>query len=154
MSDGSRWEHFIQRNLRLLNKFEFYFSYRAGFFPENPPDFNSIIDRFRSPFWLEEKRWFIACDYIPSRSEITIYSIPTFKTNVHKEFNLEQISYFNFSPEINCTDIMDCVNIVKLNLTEAMANDKNKKVRFSLNSEQRFRNLFYLECVKKLSAFS
>jgi hypothetical protein len=53
--DGNRWEQFIQKNLSLLNKFDFLFDEILDG-EEDFPDIESIITSFRTTFWLENKK--------------------------------------------------------------------------------------------------
>ncbi|CAF4656252.1 unnamed protein product, partial [Rotaria magnacalcarata] len=48
--DGFRWEKFIQKRLPFLN------------------NLHSIINSYRTPFWLERKHWYVTCDYTISAS--------------------------------------------------------------------------------------
>lgn len=75
--DGSYWEIFIQNNLFLLKKFEFFLT--CGTNKSNNPDsFDSVIIPFQSPFWLNNKNWFVTYNYIPQRSKILLYTTPAF----------------------------------------------------------------------------
>ena len=67
--DGKRWEEFIQVNLPHLDQFQF--DVRCHQMPKQTrEDFHSIIESFRSPFWIEHKKWFVQCQWDPSyRSE-------------------------------------------------------------------------------------
>ena len=74
--DGKRWEQFIQINLPHLDKFQFFITY-ANSNSQTPGDLELIIESFRSPFWIEHKRWFVAGEFNIDRSyEILVYSIP------------------------------------------------------------------------------
>ncbi|UJR38730.1 hypothetical protein I4U23_031395 [Adineta vaga] len=76
----SQWENFIQKNLVYLYKFQF--SLTCEDFHIN--HIETLINAFRSSFWLEEKSWPIICEvYNWSQwSELTIYS----STNVQTFF--------------------------------------------------------------------
>lgn len=55
----SQWEEFIKRKLPDLSKLEVcIFCYCS-----NWKDFESLIAGFRTRFWLEEKRWFVTCQF-------------------------------------------------------------------------------------------
>ncbi|CAF4999103.1 unnamed protein product [Rotaria sp. Silwood1] len=41
-----------------------------------PENLNSIILPFRTPFWLDEKRWLVACDFLLEAGDSRIYTIP------------------------------------------------------------------------------
>ncbi|CAF2144497.1 unnamed protein product [Rotaria magnacalcarata] len=75
--DGFRWEEFIQKRLPFLNKFDFCF--RSTF--RNYSEFHSlhsIINSYRTPFWLERKHWYVTCDYTisASSSQVILYTKP------------------------------------------------------------------------------
>ncbi|CAF2173055.1 unnamed protein product [Rotaria magnacalcarata] len=75
--DGFRWEKFIQKRLPFLNKFDFCF--RSTF--RNYSEFHSlhsIINSYRTPFWLERKHWYVTCDYTisASSSQVILYTKP------------------------------------------------------------------------------
>ncbi|CAF4121460.1 unnamed protein product, partial [Adineta steineri] len=56
--DGYRLEQIIKNKLPLLSQFTFFFSYKYFSQPKNTPNsIKTIIAPFRTPFWLEEKRW-------------------------------------------------------------------------------------------------
>ncbi|CAF1419927.1 unnamed protein product [Rotaria sordida] len=55
----SQWEGFIRLKLPQLYRFEFcIFCYCS-----NWENFESLIAAFRTSFWLEEKRWFVTCQF-------------------------------------------------------------------------------------------
>ncbi|CAF4505089.1 unnamed protein product [Rotaria socialis] len=75
--DGFRWEEFIQKSLPLLNKFDFCFRRTSS----NCSEFHSlhsIINQYRTPFWLEHKYWYVTCDYTisASSSQVILYTKP------------------------------------------------------------------------------
>ncbi|CAF1468361.1 unnamed protein product, partial [Adineta steineri] len=76
--DGSQWEEFIQTKLPFLNKFHFCFRHTIQKNYEKYISIDSIINQYRTPFWLEKKRWFVTCDCVmrSSLSEIILYTIP------------------------------------------------------------------------------
>jgi hypothetical protein len=90
---GSYWEQFIQNNLPLLNKFQFFLTYSNDEFNDNN-SFDSLILPFQSPFWLNDKHWFVTCDYIPRASQIRLYTTPTFK-DTETGFPTFQVSSMN-----------------------------------------------------------
>ena len=75
MFNGHYLRHFILTSLPLLNDFEFFFAY-CPVEKCNPVSLQSLIDSFRTSFWLEEKQWFVTCDYIISLNTIRLYSLP------------------------------------------------------------------------------
>ena len=69
----SQWEGFIQSKLPKLYQLEFFiFCYCS-----NWENFESLIDAFRTPFWLEDKRWFVTCQFRDDWiSSFTIFTSP------------------------------------------------------------------------------
>ncbi|CAM4913739.1 unnamed protein product [Rotaria socialis] len=68
-------EEFIQKSLPLLNKFDFCFRRTSS----NCSEFHSlhsIINQYRTPFWLEHKYWYVTCDYTisASSSQVILYT--------------------------------------------------------------------------------
>ncbi|CAF3983850.1 unnamed protein product [Rotaria sp. Silwood1] len=90
--DGAYWEKFVQTKLPLLIRFEFFFEsclskrqqeYDGTYYYDEKDDnnnthtsLNSIILPFRTPFWLDEKRWLVACDFLLEDGDLRIYTIP------------------------------------------------------------------------------
>lgn len=94
MFDGYYWEQFIQNNLPSLNKFEFFFTYNSDEF-NGEPHFDSIISPFSTPFWLNNKHWFVTCDYIPRISKIIVYTAPVSMGDLQDYYTVFQISSTN-----------------------------------------------------------
>ena len=88
--DGSRWEQLIKTKLRHLDKFEFFFSYIFPARQDSPfVSLDSLIAPYRTPFWTEEKRWFVTCDYVYGSSTIRIYTTPIKIIAVKDSFRCE-----------------------------------------------------------------
>ncbi len=68
--DGSRWESLLSTT--SVVQFQFYFSATLTM---NKP-IHEILLPFRSPFWLDEKHWFVACDQHRLLDQSVLYSIP------------------------------------------------------------------------------
>jgi hypothetical protein len=85
--DGKRWEEFIQVNLTHLDKFEFIFIFRR-LIAYTPEELQSIIQSFQSQFWIEDKKWFVTCQFHSNKpEEIQIFSIPICKSRYQYELN-------------------------------------------------------------------
>ena len=76
--DGLYWEQFIQNNLRLLNKFQFYFTCEMRKL-DDVDQLMPFILSFQSSFWLTKKHCSITCDYIPRESKVRLYTTPISK---------------------------------------------------------------------------
>lgn len=73
--NGSEWTHLIQTKLSNLKTFRFFFSYNSRE-ANDAKDIDLIIDQFRTPFWLHEKKWIVVCDYSLNPKFINIYTVP------------------------------------------------------------------------------
>ena len=74
---GKRWEQFIQVNLPHLEQFQFDIR-SSQWIQQTPDDCKTMIESFRSPFWVEDKKWFVQCQWDPICSyEYELCSIPT-----------------------------------------------------------------------------
>jgi hypothetical protein len=93
--DGSYWEQFIQNKLLLLNKFQFFFTDNT-YKSHNSTTLDSLILPFQSPFWLNNKHWFVTCDYIPRESKIKLYTTPVcMKVDVATRSSIFEVSLTN-----------------------------------------------------------
>ncbi|CAF0822933.1 unnamed protein product [Rotaria sp. Silwood1] len=73
--DGQIWEKLITSSMPLLENFKFYFKFWRDF--NLTSDMNRIISTFSTPFYLQEKSWFIQCDANRHQFSIAIlYSLP------------------------------------------------------------------------------
>ncbi|CAF1131320.1 unnamed protein product [Adineta steineri] len=72
---GSRLEELIRAKAPTLVRFEFFLSYN---YQENDRfiSLESLMDPFRTPFWLNDKRWFVTCAYVPKGSTIWLHTTP------------------------------------------------------------------------------
>jgi hypothetical protein len=89
--DATFWEKFVQTKLICFNKFEFFFTY---FVQENTitPSLESIISLFQAPFWLNDKHWFVTCEYILNYAQLKLYTTPVSTTNFEKLIKYEASS--------------------------------------------------------------
>jgi hypothetical protein len=125
--NGNRWENFIQSHLPLLNRFEFYSS-GIQINPQNPSDLKEIISSFQTPFWLEDKKWFVACEIDSNTPRfIKLYSIPICVTELSYEIGKTTISTCPESNDGNIS-IMDNVDTVRLDFTKSLPLNMKKEV--------------------------
>jgi hypothetical protein len=115
--DGSRWERFIEAKLPLLNKFEFFISSSKNIQPDKSV-VESLIEPFRTPFWLESKRFFVTCDYIEHKKQVQLYSIPLCTRSFLFYAESTKISCSTLNIIDNDPALMDSVHHVSFNLTE------------------------------------
>ena len=135
--DGKRWEDFVQVNLPYLNQFKFDL-FCLDMMEETHEDLERILQSFRSSFWIEHKKWFIAMKFYNQLSNrIKIYSIPmgkiiniihlngenTILSTLNERYENEEITElrlrFPWSPSettLMSMNIFDCPKITKLHL--------------------------------------
>ncbi|CAF3213555.1 unnamed protein product [Rotaria sp. Silwood2] len=89
LMNGTRWEQLMLRT--RISKFNFRFKYNSSKSVIRNQDNNSLLDSFRSPFWLEQKRWFVACHKETLDSALNVYSVPEFRP--HHVFFYHNNSY-------------------------------------------------------------
>ncbi|CAF1141291.1 unnamed protein product [Adineta ricciae] len=79
----SQWEYLIHEKLPVLDTFKLYASTEQYQY-EDVKDIESMFNRFRTPFWLELKRWYITCEYVKdgNTSNIRLYS----RKDSHRNF--------------------------------------------------------------------
>ncbi|CAF1597906.1 unnamed protein product [Rotaria magnacalcarata] len=75
--DGARWEKLATRT--QIEKFNFRLNFARG--TTCNCDEKSLLEPFRSPFWLEQKRWFVAYHKQKWRHDnyLSIYTVPHFR---------------------------------------------------------------------------
>jgi hypothetical protein len=133
--NGHQWERFIQTNLPLLNKFEFYFHEdRAD--PVNPPDIEGIIASFRTAFWLELKKWFVTCEYnIKSPEQIRLYSMPICVSSLNSKSESTNISISNLTTAVyKNVPIMVNIDKIGFNFTKLTSSDIEQQVSMHENT--------------------
>jgi hypothetical protein len=121
----SQWEQFIRHKLPLLENFKFHVNI-VDYHYENVKDIEPIINAFRTPFWLEQKRWYITCKYIndEARSDILLYSpadsnidfpdnfvpgILSYSTSTAKNDDITKTSS-TWSARLNLAEMIDAIS--------------------------------------------
>ncbi|CAF3410965.1 unnamed protein product [Rotaria socialis] len=126
--DGACWEKFIQKHLKNLNRFEFAFCGNTDYEFNNPTDVESLITSYRTPFWIENKHWFVICYYFKKSASYSLYSLPICKTKVRFYPHEDKITCSTHSTLYNDASMTDNVHEMQLNLTNLMAHyDRNAK---------------------------
>jgi hypothetical protein len=124
--DGKRWEQFIGINLPQLDKFEFYTEEWNSIY-RSPADIELTIASFRTPFWIEHKKWFIACEYQLGGWGIYIYSLPICKSVLHYKANSRKVVLSTMTSD-NHSTVMDNINSLNLSLSQTIVDDIHEKV--------------------------
>jgi hypothetical protein len=127
ITDGFRWEEFIRTNLLVLSKFEFFFTNMYNVY-YGPRDIQLLISRFQTPFWLEEKRWFVNCDYIDYLNQAMLYTIPLCGTDFTYECQANKISCSTLTTMNDDPITTDNVRTINLTLTKLLAGVNTTKV--------------------------
>jgi hypothetical protein len=58
----------------------------------NRQDIEQILASFRTPFWLEHKKWFVTCEYDIRNSHLYLYSTPVCISSIQYILNSDKIS--------------------------------------------------------------
>jgi hypothetical protein len=130
--DGKRWEQFIEISLPQLDKFEFGFK-EGRLNIQTPEELELIIASFRTPFWIEHKRWFVTCEYeYDYLHTVSLYSLPICQSSMHYEPKLKK-QLLSTHPNMMSNDlsIMDNINSLSLTLSQSIADDIQEKVCYS-----------------------
>ena len=129
LSNGSYWEEIIQKKLLNLNKFEFAFCGNVDILVQDSFHIESLLTSFRTPFWIETKRWYVICYYFKDSSNYSLYSLPICKSNVRFYPHKDKISCSTYSNFYNDISMTDNIHEMQLNLTDLMAHhDEDEKV--------------------------
>jgi hypothetical protein len=107
-----------------LNKFQFFISSRK-LTDQTQNDLQLIIESFQSPFWIEYKKWFVACEFHLKKPRLVhIYSIPICKTIFHDQLDFE-ICFLSTS---NHLLTIENINEIDLKLEEQINNNILKTI--------------------------
>ncbi|CAF3099962.1 unnamed protein product [Rotaria sp. Silwood2] len=114
-----QWEQFIPQKLRQLEHFYFeFFSSKRNY--EDIQNIESIIAAFRTPFWSEQKRWFVTCEYVYQGRVVPqtiLFLLSKTSTNdPPDQFAGSGISYSTSTTKIGDTSKMNSVWTVRIDL--------------------------------------
>ena len=93
---GYDWEQFIVADLRELKTLQFrmMFSFR---WCHNEEKIDKLLNTFRTPVWLDERRWFVRCDYHTRSMEMglielsgSLYTLP-YPSEAYRNFNRQTL---------------------------------------------------------------
>ncbi|CAM4771798.1 unnamed protein product [Rotaria magnacalcarata] len=124
---GSRWEKFIQTKLLHLNKFQFTFQSNINV-NHDLAGLESIIQSFRTPFWIETKQWFVTAMCVQHLSVINLYTINDCASKINFRPNANKITRSTASTKIG-QEIMQTVREISLDINEMQVDltEKAKK---------------------------
>jgi hypothetical protein len=127
--DGFQWEKFIKRSLTHLEKFEFFFHLIVE--KHTISDLESIIAPFHTWFWLENKHWYVTCEYIKDLDLLKLYSMPICESILSYDCEFNKISCSTMPiTNINPASMMDNVSNLQIELTPKITDAIAKKVMY------------------------
>ena len=132
--NGDRWDALIRTKLSLLQRLELNLI-SVVYISEVNEKLQSIIQPYQTPFWLEKKRWFVACSYIEDRSLLRLYSIPLFQQHV------------DYSPRENFVSTLADTSSLRNNVTQLSlkATDLTAEIS-SLQDRPLFPQVIQVQC--------
>jgi hypothetical protein len=129
--NGSQWEQCIRTKLRSLIKLEFFFSCTVG---TNQPytSLDSLIAPFRTPFWLEDKHWFVTCSYVIKSGTIWLSTAPINMADSEELVRCELSSLHNIN-RLTRRSLNKMVDILTDKVrTKSLFSSKNERNFYSL----------------------
>ncbi|CAF3720823.1 unnamed protein product [Rotaria socialis] len=114
--DGDRWEKFIQTKLLHLNKFQFTFQSNINV-NHDLAGLESVIQSFRTPFWIETKQWFVTALSVQHLNVINLYTINDCASKINFRPNANKITRSTGSTKIE-QEIMQTVREISLDINE------------------------------------
>lgn len=151
------WEEFVEWKMPLLTKFDLFLvqmNFFQGFGEQVLLDPTTFIEQFRTPFWLEKKRWFVTCDHILASSAIVLYSPSMVDPEFQYTYQSKQIRRYVSIPGAPPNDrvIMPGVRKLHVNLEMVMASAAVGRVRTPFASlYSRFSPLIRPDCQRRTS---
>ena len=81
------WERLIQKHLSKLKNLQFKTNFTTVVVASTREQHvQQIVDTFRNPFWLDEHRWFVQCDWSPMIEKCYVYTLPYSFENFNIDF--------------------------------------------------------------------
>jgi hypothetical protein len=76
--DGHMWESLIRKYLSNLKIFNLKMNFQLNDYVDIEQEINHIIDSYRTPFWIDQHKWFIRCFcYIENeKKNISLHTLP------------------------------------------------------------------------------
>jgi hypothetical protein len=147
--NGKQWEEFIQINLLQLNKFEFFID--APILDGQTRDtLDVLIQSFRSPFWIEYKKWFVACEFnTDPLNSIQLYSIPICKSVLQYQLNAKKV-FVSTSTISSYNDPLILNNINELILPLKISTNINIKKEVGYSDITNYFRLSYFYYIPKV----
>ncbi len=96
--NGQLWENLIRSSLPLLKIFKFYFQFECH--PLTPIHLKELIASFSTPFYVDERKWFVQGDRYDTNRGI-IFSVPFVFKRFTTDRNSVSESVSNFPRNLN-----------------------------------------------------
>ena len=101
--DGRRWEEIVSH----LVRFDFRFRFRLPFPFEANLSPLAVLDSFRSSFWLDRKRWFVASN---KNADLHLFTVPRFAPKEIR-WPTEQSAIESTMPHFNANHYVETVRL-------------------------------------------
>jgi hypothetical protein len=134
--NGHEWEEIIVKNLIMLKKFQLEMWFKFDDDDNKEQRIDELLNSFRTHFWLEERQWFVRCDWDQCQWRepyIDLYTLPYFQKNY----------YFyetNFRSKSTCPNDNDYWSYDHVKNLECMIKSPNKPISHHIH----FSNIRYL----------
>jgi hypothetical protein len=119
--DGCQWEQIIRDHLTQLKRFRLKLRRKLVNNRNWKQNVDELVDSFRGPFWIKERRWFVQCDWDPDLIAIYLYTLPYAFDHLKVHFPLISKST---CPHIECNCSYDRVR--QLKYTSSISEDFNQ----------------------------
>ena len=131
MMETFGWEELIKTKLLFLNKFEFYtrffYDQSMGKTGKCPP--NELIALFKTPFWTEEKRWLVVCNFFSTSTEAEIYTSPICMSSYAHVSDPRTITISNFEKEDQHSPMLESVEELSVDLRSILVSQLNHSTK-------------------------
>ncbi|CAF0839501.1 unnamed protein product [Adineta steineri] len=76
--DGSEWKKLIIENLPNIKTFRLRMFFELSSVRNREKEIDTLLNSFRTPFWIRKHRWFVQCDWTLSKSQkhAVLYTLP------------------------------------------------------------------------------
>ena len=85
---------------------------------------NEMIAPFCTPFWTEEKRWWVICNIFPATEEAEIYTPPICIAHYTHVLDPETMTMCNFVREDQQATVLESVNELRVDLSTILVDDR------------------------------
>ena len=134
--DGSHWQRFIEKNLNYLTQFQFVFYHKSlqAYYSMN--DIEPSMKSFRTPFWIDEKHWFIHCDYVKYLHQTRLYSIPYPLASFDLYFDNENMSLSTSNKPGLLSTLFDRIQQLTIHFNQININQLKQYILNHFNDKQ------------------